>query len=57
MKTYALVAPLILTTTAYAGYGGMGNVDDGDGGPVDLGGMVLFALFIWFCYWLWKKLF
>lgn len=57
MKKYALVTPLILTTTSYAGYGGMSNVGDEDGGPVDLGAIVLGALLIGVGYWLWKKFF
>lgn len=57
MKQYARAAPLIFTTTAYAGYGGMGSVDDGDGGPVDLGSILLGALLIGVGIWLWNKFF
>ena len=57
MKKYVLASSLALTTTAHAGYGGMGNIDDGESGPVDLGGIVLGALLIGLGYWLWNKFF
>ena len=54
MNKYGLIL-IAVAPTAWAGYGGMANIESDDDSPVDLGGIVITALIIGAIVHLWKK--
>lgn len=57
MKKQLIFTTVGLTFKAYAGYGGMGEVEDDGTNTGDLSGMVWGALIVGAIYLIWKKYF